>query len=68
MEATNEPMAVESEAEIKDLCPGTQPIFLHTLAPANVDYSKAVAVMFDSFESISPRPLLQVVQAYGAPS
>lgn len=49
MEVANEPEAAEGEVEVKDLCPGTQPIVLHTLAPAGADYSKAAAVVFDSF-------------------
>ena len=56
MEVANELEVEKDEVEAKDLCQGTQPSGLHTLAPIAVDYSKAIAVMFCSFESISPRP------------
>ena len=56
MKVANELEVAKDEVKAKDLCQGTQPSGLHTLAPAATDYSKAVAVGFCSFESILPRP------------
>ena len=56
MEVANELEVAKEEVKAKDLCQRTQPSWLHTLAPTAVDYSKAVAIVFCSFESISPRP------------
>ena len=56
MEVANELEVAKDEVVAKDLCQGTQPSGLHTLAPTAIDYSKAVAIVFCSFESISPRP------------
>ena len=68
MEVGSEPEAAENVVEVKGLCQGTQLSIPHTFAPATADYRKADAVVFSSFESILPKPLMQIIQAYGAPS